>query len=319
MEKIKQSKIQSLESILEGLIDELIPKESKESRFPEKKPLYSSQNLEILSKYLIEEKKNKEYYTINENIIIKQNKEINYSNIIKEYISYNTILSPKLGTVKTSPYYGLNIQLEEDVSINADNLGEFALPIVEYIRQTRPDFVVASDRGARLLGLAVFKLYRELYGRLPTADGTLRFRRFSKSNSEEETESHLAPLVEEMFEHSDNPYVLVLDDWVCSGRTQRLAKETFKKLGHGKIEVRFGVLVGHGADVSGHGGKTSNFASTTDWHDDSNTIGITYGDTNGGHGIRGRPVRSTRAFDYRKRMYKGITKLANRIKTGNEK
>jgi hypothetical protein len=110
-----------------------------------------------------------------ENYIIKEyNNEFFIKDNIKEF--GEKINKNNFSYINTLPT-GINLNVRDSVSINADNLGEFALPIVEYIHQTKPDFVVASDRGARLIGLAVHRLYRKLYGRFPTADGTMRFRR----------------------------------------------------------------------------------------------------------------------------------------------
>lgn len=173
---------------------------------------------------------------------------------------------------------------------------------------------MASDRGARLLGLAVFRLHGLLYGRFPTSDGTIKFRRFSKSNAQEDTEEHLQPLVKEMLEHKQRPTVLVLDDWVCSGETKRLAREVFDKLGKGRVKVKFGVLIGGGADVSGHSSHTTGFAGVTDWRDDSNIIGVKYGKSGlGSSGTKAQPVHSEEAKDYRRRMYRGINRLVEKL------
>jgi adenine/guanine phosphoribosyltransferase-like PRPP-binding protein len=227
-------------------------------------------------------------------------------------------MGTKFNSAQYSPL-SLNLSVRESASINADNIGEFALPLVEYIHQTKPDYVVASDGGARLLGLAVFRLHNQLYGRFPTADGTIRFRRFSKSNTQQDTEKHLQPLVTEMLAHKKRPTVLVLDDWVWSGGTKRLATDIFDKLGKGRIRTKFGVLIGEGADVSGHKSQTSGFAGITDWRDDSNIIGVRYGHNNyGSSGIKAQAVRSDESRDYRRRMYEGIERLAERINQGEK-
>lgn len=273
----------------------------------------------LLSKYLIEESNEKKNYKINDfekEKIIKPQKYFNFQkNFSEKIISYPipSGLSNKFSSIQALPL-GLNLTLRDSLSINADNIGEFALPLVEYIHQTQPDFVVASDRGARLLGLAVFRLHNKLYGRFPTADGTIRFRRFSKSNTQEATEEHIQPLVDEMLAYKKKSNVLVLDDWVCSGGTKRLAQIVLDKLGRGRIKTKFGVLVGDEADVSGHSGQTSGFAKITDWRDDSNIIGVKYGkDDWGSTGIKAQPMRSEQARDYRRRMYEGIDKLVDRI------
>ncbi|MBS3123427.1 hypothetical protein J4437_02195 [Candidatus Woesearchaeota archaeon] len=262
----------------------------------------------LLSSYLnigsIPENKEYKIISILEKESINKEKNIIYNK--KNYQNIINMFSKQYGSIQTSPL-GFSLDLKESTQINADNIGEFALPIVEYIRQTQPDYVVASDRGARLLGLAVFRLHSKLYGRFPTADGTIRFRRFSKDNAAEDTEKHLQPLVEEMLRYKERPTVLVLDDWVVSGATKKIAQQTFDKLSKGRIKTKFGVLIGAGADVSGHQQRTSGFAGVTDWHDNSEMIGVSYS------GIKAQPVRSQLAKDYRKRMYQGITKLVDKI------
>lgn len=277
----------------------------------------------LLSNHLIKNNESiikKEIYNLNKyekkNIIepIKNEYLIFEKELSKNYnYKIPNMLGNKFSNIQTSPL-GLNLTLGDSASINADNIGEFALPIVEYIHQTQPDYVVASDRGARLLGLAVFRLHNRLYGRFPTADGTMRFRRFSKSNTQEATEQHMQPLVDEMLQRKKKPTVLVLDDWVCSGGTKRMTQQTFDKLSKGRVKTKFGVLIGGEADVSGHNSHTSGFAGVTDWRDDSNIIGVKYGNDNWGTtGIKAIPVRSEQARDYRKRMYEGIDKLVDRI------
>src|SRR3989338_8673996 len=284
---------------------------------------------ESLEKYLYGNKINRKIIIKNENYIKKMDfiKEMDYSNKMIEELNskfrkYSNLLNPNLQPYMSMPFgsaiyspMGLNVNVKDSTSISAYNLGQFALPIVEYIHAVRPDCIIACDRGARLLGLAVHRLHQQLYGKLPTTDGTLRFRRISKSNSEEETEEHLRPLINEMLIKDGKQTVLVLDDWVVSGETKRIAQRVFDRLGKGRIKVKFGVLVGEGADISGHSSRTSGFAGVTDWHDNSNIIGVQYGkDAWFGGGINPRPVRSEEAKSYRERMREGINKLVESIK-----
>ncbi len=267
-----------------------------------------SLSLQSLSKSLIKNNT----YSIEKISKISENKE--YYGLEKYIIKKMPAIVRKNFQYATSTPKGFNFEVKDSRLITAENLGEFALPIVEYIRETKPDFIVASDRGARLLGLAVHRLYGELYGRLPTSDGTIRFRRFSKSNAQKDTEKHIRPLVDEMLRHKKKPVVLVLDDWVCSGGTKTLAQTVFDRLSKNKVDMRFGVMLGSGGDVSGHDQKTSNFAGTTDWHDDSEIIGVRYEGRNySNSGVKASPVRSEQAKDYRRRVYKGIDKLVRKI------
>ncbi len=202
---------------------------------------------------------------------------------------------------------------------SAEKMGRFVRPIVEYIRQTCPDYVIACDSGARFFGLAVFRTYHQLYGRFPTADGTLRFRRFSKDNSLDTTKEYLTPLVNEMLTYRDKPNVLVLDDSINSGETRRLARQTFDELSNGKINIRFGVLIGTGADISIWGSNLFRYDSLTgdigidfDWKDNSHLIGIEYGDGIVSSGVNAKARMSEQAIAYRRAMYKAIDELSKR-------
>lgn len=241
----------------------------------------------------------------NQNFIEKISlKNIDYSQvkIDKIFGSYSKVLT---NSNKTS--YGLNVYLNPDAEqITADNVGAAVLPLVEYIHEMQPDYIVASDRGARVIGAAVAALYHRLYGKLPTVDGTLRFRRFSKSNSIEETEAYIRPLVQEMTAAREKPRVLVLDDWVASGRTKEIIDGVFSRLSNGSIDVKYGVLLGDGADVSGkpHNGG---FAGSVDWRDSSPIFGVDY------DGTKVHTVSDGTSTSYRQRMYAGIDKLVQSI------
>lgn len=240
------------------------------------------------------------------NIEISKKEYIVLSQKKESYILYNSmILPPTISSAGISVSYNPSLNI-----ITAENIAEAVLPLVQYIHDTKPDFVIASDRGARLIGLAVAQLYKELYGRLPTVDGTLRFRRFSKSNNQSNTKKHLKPLAEEIMQKSKRkkPVVLVLDDWVCSGGTKSLARTLLRDLTDKKVDVKFGVLIGGEADVSGCDPGTTSYGGTVDWHDNTNMIGVEY------HGVKPRLVHSLESFEYRRRMYGSIRKFAKKLK-----
>lgn len=191
------------------------------------------------------------------------------------------------------------------------------MPLVQYIHKVKLDYIVANDRGARLIGLAVSQLYHRLHGRLPTVDGTLRFRRFSHSNSIKDTVEHARPLVDEMLKAKEKPVVLFLDDWVSSGATKEIAQSVFQSLSNGKIDMRFGVFAGEnskfgffgksGVDIAGNG------SSSVDWHDRPDLIGVDYAGTNVS------AVRSKESLSYRRRMTSGIESLVEGIKEGESR
>ncbi|HLC77697.1 MAG TPA: hypothetical protein VJH92_01070 [Candidatus Nanoarchaeia archaeon] len=296
--------------------DYIIYAPSKSKKISKEK-LYG--NVQDLSKHLFLTPHHEDKIFYKQNEIIKT-KNTTYMISLESLLTKYKFNSSKKFISRGNVFMGgINLKYDQDTMVNAGNIGEFVLPIVEYIHAIKPDYVIASDRGARLLGLAVFELYRRLHGKFPTSDGTLRFRRFSKSNTKKETEDHLRSLVKDMVAVEDNPTVLVLDDWVCSGGTKVLAEETISRLARQyrgdkvKVDFKFGVLMGAGGDISGHDSKNSGFAGTVDWRDDSNIIGVKYGENWGGSDIKGSAVRSQGSKKYRKRMYKGIRKLTKKI------
>lgn len=226
------------------------------------------------------------------------NQNYNIKNL-QTYLNTNIQNSKSISQVSLGRT-GLTTYLSDSALVTADNIAEFVFPIVEYIRATQPDCIIACDRGARLIGLATFMLYAELYGKLPTHDGTLKFRRISKSNTQQRTQEHLEPLAQELLEARDTPRVLVLDDWISSGGTKDMVNESFRNLSDGLIDVKFGVLQGSGADVSGNSGKSGGFAGTVEWHDNSRLIGVDY------HGMSARIERGDEHRKYRRRIRNSV-------------
>lgn len=234
-----------------------------------------------------------------------EEKNIEYSLFTKSNFSKHIIQNYMNIGASRLTNLGLNVTAAADLEVNADTLPTFCEPIAHYIHDIQPDYIVACDRGARLFALAVFRLYNKLYGRLPTVDGTLRFRRISKTNSQEATEAHLQPLVEEMLRHRKRPKVLVLDDWVAGGMTKAMVWAAFDHLSGGRVRIKYGVLLGQKAEVSGQVGLTS-FGTATDWHDNSNILGVSYGSSGTSQAMVPTVVRSRSARTYRERLLRNI-------------
>ncbi len=249
----------------------------------------------------------KEKREINENPIYslkglyyrEKNKESDLENLLKNYSPYMLSKQTSIPNFQLLKNY-ISIQKVDDETVTAKNIAKYALPIVAYIHTVQPDFIVACDRGARPLGLAVAALYRKMHGRLPTTDGTLRFRRISTSNREEETEAHLSPLFAEMCETRDAPKVLILDDWVNSGATKQLVERIAERLAPGKVTLQWGVLCGSQADVTGDQARNGGW---TDWHDNPEVIGVDY------QGTKARVVRAESARKWRQEMHDSIDEL----------
>lgn len=226
----------------------------------------------------------------------------------KTYSSLKSILSDysRINLKTSIPnviYSRLGLGLEARADVTGENIAEFVLPLVEFIRKLQPDCIVACDRGARPIAQAVSALYHSLYGNLPSADGIINMRRISKANPVEQTKEHLRLLVDKLMQDRDHATILVLDDWINSGFTQRIVNKMFSELSEGKIDVKFGVLVGSGADVSGKLGDYS-----VVWHDEPELTGIEY------DGFVPRIIHSEARRKFLEQMSRNIREVSKAIK-----
>lgn len=193
------------------------------------------------------------------------------------------------------------ITVDTKTRITADNIAEFAYPLAQFVEQVRPDYIVACDRGARMIALAVHMLYGRLYGALPTQDHSIHFRKISRKVPTAVVREALRPDVERMLATTESPTVLVLDDWVATGGTKSLTQELFAELSGGRVNLLYGVMRGGQADVSG---SKDSFA-LGDWHDRPDLIGVDY-DMGSSEPHK---VDSKAALAYRQRMSAGIEKF----------
>lgn len=225
---------------------------------------------------------------------------------------YSFTYNPNKLKLLLTPNQLLITPSDRTVVVGPENIGEFILPMVEFIRQNRPDYIVACDRGARYLGVGVYALYKEIYGELPTQDRKLHFRRISKSNPEDATEEHLRPLVEHMLGEVVDPRVLVLDDWVNMGVTKQMVTRIFSRLSNGRIQLTYGVLRGGNADVTG----TPNDNVYADWHDDASKIGVDYPKEAylPEDAFVAMANHSPESIEYRRRMLKHLRELGSLLR-----
>ncbi|MBI3984603.1 MAG: hypothetical protein HY344_01485 [Candidatus Levybacteria bacterium] len=145
------------------------------------------------------------------------------------------------------------INLYSDSQIEVANINEFAYPIVEFIRTTQPDFVVVNSRTARLFGLCVFMLHRNLYQEpFPTRNHNISFANLSDLSNIplEDRRKYLQPHIEKMTETVERPRVLILDDQVKDEAVKSL-RDLVGTLSGGRVELLFGAAHGPGGDISG--------------------------------------------------------------------
>lgn len=228
-------------------------------------------------------------------ILGNPNLNLNYNNPKNANFPNPILYNPLLLHLKNQPPNTLNLEPSE--KITADNIAEFAFPVAQFIQEVQPDFVYACDRGARLFGVAVKMMYHELYGKFPTIDGKLNFRKLSRKISPDTMRTTLERDIKTMLEQTESPTVLFLDDWVSTGGTKEMIERMVNELSGGKITVLYGVMRGAKADVSG---SLSSHAHA-EWSDRPEIIGVDYNSQ-----LTGRSVRSPRAREYRKRMSENI-------------
>ena len=173
------------------------------------------------------------------------------------------------------------LQAGADVVISADNIAEFAYPLVQFIEQEKPDYIVCCDRGARVFGMAIKMMYRQMFGALPTIDGLMYFRKITRKLPYSDVEAKMKDLLSQIQSKARGKRlkVLVVDDWVSTGGTQEVVKRLFVGM---NIDLKFGVIRGTKADISG---KLDSRLMTA-WTDDSEQIGVEYTD-----GVSPLPVK----------------------------
>lgn len=227
-----------------------------------------------------------------------------YLNSFSNIITYN----PKFLKPVQSPQPGLAFEVKEQIT--AENIAEFAYPLAQFAHEVQPDFIIACDRGARMIGLATAMMYSRLYGALPTLDHRVNFRKISGNVPSPALRATIKQAAEKMLAKRENPTVMVLDDWVSSGRTKKLVYELFDEFSEGKIKVLYAIMRGKGADISGS--KDSD--AIGDWRDRPNIIGVDY-DLDGKSIIpEPQKVKSLKALGYRQTMSTSIDNFVEALK-----
>jgi hypothetical protein len=154
-----------------------------------------------------------------------------------------------------------------DVSQRTFNmLACYAVNVVEDMADHRPEVAIACDRGGRLFGLAVRRMWLELMDEpFPTLDEKLHFAKISAKSigyqdRREMTEHRIQQRIDSALregtrkgrvQSGDRPSVLVIDDWIASGATYGLVSSLSKKL---EFDLRYAVMDsdGYKGIVEGH-------------------------------------------------------------------
>lgn len=181
---------------------------------------------------------------------------------------------------KTNALGSLNIskRLESKYAITPENIPYFVHPIVEFIHNEKPDYIIALDSGARITGLAVFKLHGELYGPLPTFDHKLHFRRISHKVPRELVVNQIRQDMCKLLTLKELPKIMIVDDWVTTGRTIKVVRKIISELSENRAQVSFGVMREFITSIADVSGDRLSIARST-WHHQSSAIGIKYSET----------------------------------------
>jgi hypothetical protein len=201
-------------------------------------------------------------------------------------------------------------RLSAKIVVNPDNIPHFAYPLAKFISEEKPDYILACDRGARIIGLATHMLYKELYGALPTKDHSISFRRISRKMSPDLIRQQLQGYADRILAETESPKVFVLDDWVFTGRTRLSISEIFADISEGRITMLFGVMMGKGKGIDVSGDRNS-FAFW-DKRDKGDLIGVDYD-----YNMTPHRRRSGKAVVYRRKIAGSIKKFVSRIDSGN--
>jgi len=189
--------------------------------------------------------------------------------------------------------------------ISPENIAHSVYPIVEAIHEIKPDYILALDRGGRIVGLATYMLYQKLYGSLPTQDHAMHFTKVSRRLSSEINYQHLKPVAENLMKISCNPRVLIIDDWMNTGKTKKKIMEVLSKASDNHISIYFGMLRGRGKNVI-----ADRFSvAICSWVNNSSLIGIEYSDEM----ERPKSLHSRSAIIFRRKISQNIKKFTEKM------
>jgi len=172
-----------------------------------------------------------------------------------------------------------------DGPIGFKDLPYIVRPIVEYLHETRPDAIVAADRGARFMAFAVFRSWKKRFPdeRFPTRDAKIHFARItSKSAKSEQVERaiHHALGAAGLSAHQKQeavPKVILLDDWVDGGSTIKRFTAAVESFGLSAANTSLVTMCGKTADGFNHMvSDPSRDTTNSIWNAYDEYIGVTY-------------------------------------------
>jgi hypothetical protein len=204
-------------------------------------------------------------------------------------------------------------------NITVDELPYLVHPLIEQVREERPDLVLVADTGARFAGLALYQGWRRRYpdARFPTINGNVLFGKISKKIGKDATTKvvghalHLSGIIAEAAQrqaegNSQPVKVLFMDDWINEGKTVELVRdivnEQVSRFGQTAdliVATMRGPLLPNYRHVSGDT-RRDGYAT---WTNNTQMNGVSY---NSGDGITPSVARSDQSRQARRDIPKAI-------------
>ncbi len=200
--------------------------------------------------------------------------------------------------------------LKNKLIVDAENVMRLIYPLVRYIHEKRPDYLLALDSGARITSLAILALYSELYGELPTKDHAIHFKKVSHKFTPALIKHQLEGCVQQALSANESPLLFVIDDCTNTGITASRVRRAVSELSNGKVRLRFGVMREFLAGITDVKGDTFSLARPA-WRNQPELIGVYYSDNTIPH------VLSTQeAISLREQIRSSAKQFAAKIKGG---
>lgn len=188
------------------------------------------------------------------------------------------------------------------------DLPELALPLVEHMQESRPDIVLANDRGARLYAFAVFQSWKSRYPNERFPGGGIDFLHISKSDLSNEPAIGTLSRQMQRFRARQGaielPSVLFMDDWVQKGQTIERFIACAGSVGLPKDCLTFVTICGEQADGITHlVMDPTRDPRNSVWNPFPESVGVTYE-----NGV----ARADRGHDYALDARRRITGFVSR-------
>lgn len=137
---------------------------------------------------------------------------------------------------------------------------------------------------------------------MPTVDHSIHFAKISRKLPREVVHARLKPVADMIVKINDQPVVMVIDDWMFTGRTKELITHALADLSGNRITTHFGLLRGSGKNTTGDRLSICN----AKWRDRDELVGVIYPPGSS----KAVPFHTQDAIQFRKQMRESIMAFA---------